>query len=225
MKQSSNQTLILALNILARDIQTDDGVVNATLNEAANRIAELESDCVKLRQRVNADANGYLDACDGIATVPETYTKEEADSWQAAYNHNRELIEAHELLDYVYDVLPTVYLDDNFYETKITKSYIDSVKASYDKLAEESQERANTINALSEENMLLRSRLGLPQSDNTYDIRKHFKSLAYFLFLLCNLSLIFAAFKVDTVIGFVFTSLILLMLSNSAAKIYKDKNE
>jgi len=39
--QSSTATLIKALHALSRDIQTDDGVVNACLTEAAHRMQEL----------------------------------------------------------------------------------------------------------------------------------------------------------------------------------------
>jgi hypothetical protein len=38
---SSTETIIGALRVLARDIQTDDGVINACLNEAAERLQEL----------------------------------------------------------------------------------------------------------------------------------------------------------------------------------------
>jgi hypothetical protein len=39
--KSDTQTLISALRALARDIETDDGVVNAVLDEAAQRMEEL----------------------------------------------------------------------------------------------------------------------------------------------------------------------------------------
>lgn len=40
--RSDTQTIIGALRVLARDIQTDDGVVNACLEEAAQRLGELD---------------------------------------------------------------------------------------------------------------------------------------------------------------------------------------
>jgi hypothetical protein len=40
--KSDTQTLIGALRVLARDIETDDGVVNALLDEAAQRLEELD---------------------------------------------------------------------------------------------------------------------------------------------------------------------------------------
>ena len=39
--RSSTETIIGALHVLARDIQTDDGVINACLSEAAERLEEL----------------------------------------------------------------------------------------------------------------------------------------------------------------------------------------
>ena len=40
--KSKTESLISALRVLARDIQTDDGVVNACLEEAAGRLEELQ---------------------------------------------------------------------------------------------------------------------------------------------------------------------------------------
>ena len=40
--KSETDTIISALRVLARDIQTDDGVVNACLEEAAGRLEELQ---------------------------------------------------------------------------------------------------------------------------------------------------------------------------------------
>ena len=40
--KSETDTIISALRVLARDIHTDDGVVNACLEEAANRLEELQ---------------------------------------------------------------------------------------------------------------------------------------------------------------------------------------
>ena len=39
--KSSDETLIAAMEILARDIQSGDGVANAAVREAGDRIAEL----------------------------------------------------------------------------------------------------------------------------------------------------------------------------------------
>jgi hypothetical protein len=40
--KSETDTIIAALRVLARDIQTDDGVVNTCLEEAAGRLEELQ---------------------------------------------------------------------------------------------------------------------------------------------------------------------------------------
>lgn len=39
--RSSTKTLIAALNILADEIQSEDGVANAAIREAANRLREI----------------------------------------------------------------------------------------------------------------------------------------------------------------------------------------
>lgn len=44
MTRSSTATLIAALRILARDIDSDDGVANAAIAEAADRLEELRRD-------------------------------------------------------------------------------------------------------------------------------------------------------------------------------------
>lgn len=43
MKSSDTQTIIGALRVLARTIKTDDGVINACLDEAATRLEELQA--------------------------------------------------------------------------------------------------------------------------------------------------------------------------------------
>ena len=40
--RSSTETLIAALRVLARDVQSDDGVANACLREAADRMEEMQ---------------------------------------------------------------------------------------------------------------------------------------------------------------------------------------
>lgn len=41
MKKTDDKTLIAALRILARDIESADGVANAAISEAADRLEEL----------------------------------------------------------------------------------------------------------------------------------------------------------------------------------------
>jgi len=41
--RSSTETLINALRVLAHDIETEDGVANAAISEAADRLEELHN--------------------------------------------------------------------------------------------------------------------------------------------------------------------------------------
>jgi hypothetical protein len=43
-RKSSTETLIAAMRVLARDIQSGDGVANAAIAEAADRLEELQAD-------------------------------------------------------------------------------------------------------------------------------------------------------------------------------------
>lgn len=42
MKRTKTKILAIAMDILARDIQSDDGVANAAISEAAGRLRELD---------------------------------------------------------------------------------------------------------------------------------------------------------------------------------------
>ena len=46
------KTLIKSLRILSEDVQSDDGVANACIAEAANRIEELEAKVSELNQKL-----------------------------------------------------------------------------------------------------------------------------------------------------------------------------
>ena len=50
--KTKNKTLIKALRILSEDVQSDDGVANACIAEAANRIEELEAKVSELNQKL-----------------------------------------------------------------------------------------------------------------------------------------------------------------------------
>ena len=55
--KSKTESLISALRVLSRDIQTDDGVVNACLEEAAGRLEELQrelNEAIKERNKTVA---------------------------------------------------------------------------------------------------------------------------------------------------------------------------
>jgi len=54
MKTKSN-TLIKALRILSEDVQSDDGVANACIAEAADRIEELEAKITELNVKLIKD--------------------------------------------------------------------------------------------------------------------------------------------------------------------------
>ena len=58
--KSSTETLIAALRILARDIQSGDGVANAAIAEAADRLTELK--------RENADQGLTIATIQDIVT-------------------------------------------------------------------------------------------------------------------------------------------------------------
>jgi len=50
--KNNSKTLIKALRILSEDVQSDDGVANACIAEAANRIEELEAKVSELNQKL-----------------------------------------------------------------------------------------------------------------------------------------------------------------------------
>jgi len=50
--KTNSKTLIKALRILSEDVQSDDGVANACIAEAANRIEELELKVSELNQKL-----------------------------------------------------------------------------------------------------------------------------------------------------------------------------
>lgn len=64
--KSSTETLITALEKLSEDIQTDDGVVNACLQEAAQRLRELHevgnelNECASQLGWTSSDDSGWI---------------------------------------------------------------------------------------------------------------------------------------------------------------------
>lgn len=52
--RTSTQTLAAALDILAHDIQSDDGVANAAIAEAAARLREQDAMIIDCQQRLDA---------------------------------------------------------------------------------------------------------------------------------------------------------------------------
>ena len=55
MKKKNSKTLIKALRILSDDVQSDDGVANACIAEAADRIEELEAKITELNVKLIKD--------------------------------------------------------------------------------------------------------------------------------------------------------------------------
>ena len=55
MKKNNSKTLIKALRILSEDVQSDDGVANACIAEAADRIEELEAKITELNVKLIKD--------------------------------------------------------------------------------------------------------------------------------------------------------------------------
>lgn len=51
--RTDTQTLIAAMEILSRDIQSDDGVANAAIAESAGRLRELDTENEKLRTSID----------------------------------------------------------------------------------------------------------------------------------------------------------------------------
>lgn len=48
---TDTKTLIKAMRALANDIQTDDGIANAAIREAADRLEELQAENERLRRK------------------------------------------------------------------------------------------------------------------------------------------------------------------------------
>jgi hypothetical protein len=53
--KTKSKTLIKALRILSEDVQSDDGVANACIAEAADRIEELEAKITELNVKLIKD--------------------------------------------------------------------------------------------------------------------------------------------------------------------------
>lgn len=55
--RSSTETLVAAMRILARDIQSADGVANAAISEAADRLAELQARVAEIENSLSGAAD------------------------------------------------------------------------------------------------------------------------------------------------------------------------
>lgn len=74
--KTDDKTLISALRILATDIQSDDGVANACIEEAANRIEEMVKDMVEALDLAVCDDSKWVDSdYDRLAVLSKKYLK------------------------------------------------------------------------------------------------------------------------------------------------------
>jgi cell division protein FtsX len=75
--RSDTETLIKALEILARDIQSDDGVANAAIAEAAQRLKEFNNDwhqpelCNEKYNELVIECNTWEELCEDLIEVIE----------------------------------------------------------------------------------------------------------------------------------------------------------
>lgn len=53
--RTNNKTLVEAMRVLSREIKSEDGIANAAIAEAADRIEELEARAVKREQQLLAN--------------------------------------------------------------------------------------------------------------------------------------------------------------------------
>jgi hypothetical protein len=54
--KSSTETLIKAMYILSNDIQSEDGIANAAILEAAQRLEELNKENIQLKEYIDTTA-------------------------------------------------------------------------------------------------------------------------------------------------------------------------
>lgn len=74
--KTDDKTLVSALRILAVDIQSDDGIANACIEEAANRIEEMTKDVVEaLGLAVCGDSKWVDSDYDRLAVLGKKYLK------------------------------------------------------------------------------------------------------------------------------------------------------
>ena len=75
--RSDTETLIKALEILARDIQSEDGIANAAIAEAAQRLKEFNNDwhqpelCNEKYDKLVIECNAWEELCEELIEVVE----------------------------------------------------------------------------------------------------------------------------------------------------------
>jgi Rad3-related DNA helicase len=98
MKQSSTPTLISALRILARQprlIESDDGVANMAIAEAADRMEEMQTREKKLSQKLCCFTGESLEDAADRLREEHNKAKNESDAWKERATRRMGL--AHEL--------------------------------------------------------------------------------------------------------------------------------
>ena len=83
MKKSDTKTLVAAMRILAEDIQSEDGVANSAIAEAANRLEELEEQLKEAQDY----ANKLVEHKDMVCLPKDLENLREANSHFATQNH------------------------------------------------------------------------------------------------------------------------------------------
>lgn len=73
--RTSTETLIKAMRILSSDIQSDDGVANAAIAEAAQRLEEQQDRIKRLEEAENRLLNWLTEDC------PEKVKKQLSNAW------------------------------------------------------------------------------------------------------------------------------------------------
>lgn len=90
--KSSTETLIAALRVLANDIQSQDGVANAAVSEAADRLEELELNLVTIGELAIANWDyDTVEKVDNIVKDPMRYKDMLDVLFRKNYNKIKEL--------------------------------------------------------------------------------------------------------------------------------------
>lgn len=90
--KTSTETLIKALRILAEDIKSDDGVANAAIAEAADRLEELELNLVTIGELAIANWDyDTVEKVDNIVKDPMRYKDMLDVLFRKNYNKIKEL--------------------------------------------------------------------------------------------------------------------------------------
>ena len=83
--RSATSTIFKVMRILANDIQSDDGVANAAISEAADRLEEQERELAVANERINrmVEAGDQMASCYEDILI-DTYDKDQIAAWRKA---------------------------------------------------------------------------------------------------------------------------------------------